>query len=416
MEHKYAIENLKKIAGSTGRPVYLFNADRFIRNFVDLQSTFRRIYPNTEIAYSYKTNYSPEICKLVKDLGGYAETVSPIEYEIANDIVKHSYKKIIYNGLLPERISSYVVLENMVNVGTWRNLKEALNSVQTAKALYGKDLAFGIRIAIDESSRFGFTENEMKEVLDLTASRKATISGIHCHAGGSRGLSIWSDKAKTAIRIAKMVEESQGKEIQYIDLGGHLYGRMDPELKSQFGGYIPTFEDYANHVGAIVKEEFGDRKNPPKLILEPGTSLVADAVDILTEVQSITERKNGKKFATLNVSSYDCGMTADYKNLPIINVSCQEQEPTQVYTVCGYTCMEADYIHRKYFGNLKEGDTLLIRNCGAYSLSLKGDFFYPPIAMYKVNDHYEVMGNMRSAGNREDVLRKYWIGDRPCVR
>ena len=58
---------------TNGEPVYLFNADRFVRNFVDLQTEFRKIYPNTRIAYSYKTNHIPGICKLVDTLGGYAE-------------------------------------------------------------------------------------------------------------------------------------------------------------------------------------------------------------------------------------------------------------------------------------------------------------------------------------------------------
>ena len=46
---------------TNGEPVYLFNADRFVRNFVDLQTEFRKIYPNTRIAYSYKTNHIPGI-------------------------------------------------------------------------------------------------------------------------------------------------------------------------------------------------------------------------------------------------------------------------------------------------------------------------------------------------------------------
>ena len=73
-------KNLAEIMRNNSmRGVYLFNADRFIRNFTDLQNEFRQIYPNTSIGYSYKTNWMPEIGSIVHTLGGYAEVTSPME-------------------------------------------------------------------------------------------------------------------------------------------------------------------------------------------------------------------------------------------------------------------------------------------------------------------------------------------------
>ncbi len=46
---------------------------------------------------SYKTNYTPYICKPVKNLGGYAEVVSDMEYQVALQI-GYSANHIVYNG------------------------------------------------------------------------------------------------------------------------------------------------------------------------------------------------------------------------------------------------------------------------------------------------------------------------------
>lgn len=80
-----------------GLPLYVFNQDEFVQNYKELESTFRTVYPNYHICYSYKTNYTPAICQLVKQLGGYAEVVSDMEYELAKRI-GYSADQIVYNG------------------------------------------------------------------------------------------------------------------------------------------------------------------------------------------------------------------------------------------------------------------------------------------------------------------------------
>ena len=399
---------LKKIAESTGRnPVYLFNADRFIRNFTDLQNEFRKIYPNTRIAYSYKTNFIPEIGKMVDNLGGYAEVVSSMEYEIAGEAVLCDSERIIYNGLLPEEcMLANLELGGKVNVESMECLNYVLENTSG-------EVKIGFRIG-EPDIRFGFPESELFDVLGKVVAAKKKIAGIHCHVGGSRSLETWKKKTQRMLRIAKDIENILRYPLEYIDLGGHLYGRMDDELKKQFGDDVPTFRDYAETVATMVRDAYKDRGSMPQLILEPGTALVADTVDILATVQNVKNRKE-KKVATLNVSSYDCGMIADYKDLSIENISDPDRRCSDPVVICGYTCMEEDYINRNYPGALKTGDNVLIRNCGAYSASMKGDFIFPPIGMLMVNDNYEVLGLMKEHGRSREAVERCVLGGKRCV-
>ena len=91
---KKVVESLRS---NYGDAFYLLDSNQFISNFKELKETFSHIYPHFNIAYSYKTNYTPKFCRIVKDLGGYAEVVSEMELEIAKRVGCDAYK-IIWNG------------------------------------------------------------------------------------------------------------------------------------------------------------------------------------------------------------------------------------------------------------------------------------------------------------------------------
>ena len=69
----------RSLLGERSTPFYVFDTQGFIENYQALQAAMQQVYPNYRVAYSYKTNYTPYICNLVKSLGGYAEVVSDME-------------------------------------------------------------------------------------------------------------------------------------------------------------------------------------------------------------------------------------------------------------------------------------------------------------------------------------------------
>ena len=63
-------ELLDEAAKKFGESFYLLDREQIRRNYERMLYAFRNIYQNTAIAYSYKTNYIPKICKLINGLGG----------------------------------------------------------------------------------------------------------------------------------------------------------------------------------------------------------------------------------------------------------------------------------------------------------------------------------------------------------
>ena len=97
-------------------PFYYFDVEGFIENYHDLNHTFQSIYKNYQLSYSYKTNYTPYICEIVKQLGGYAEVVSDMEYLLAKKI-GYENCHIVYNGPAKgELLEEHILNGGIVNI------------------------------------------------------------------------------------------------------------------------------------------------------------------------------------------------------------------------------------------------------------------------------------------------------------
>ena len=118
-------EKINDLTKLYGYAFYLLDSEQFEKNYRELKSAFTDIYPEFNIAYSYKTNYTPKFCKIVDSMGGYAEVVSDMEAEIALRIGV-SPKNIIWNGPYknPDKIRELLLLGGTVNVDTIDELKK----------------------------------------------------------------------------------------------------------------------------------------------------------------------------------------------------------------------------------------------------------------------------------------------------
>ena len=90
-------EQILGLAETYGDSFYLVDVEKFRENFSKLLNTFKHYYPKTKIAYSYKTNYLPNLCIAVDQLDGYAEVVFSMEMNLARRLGILD-KNIFFNG------------------------------------------------------------------------------------------------------------------------------------------------------------------------------------------------------------------------------------------------------------------------------------------------------------------------------
>jgi len=377
-------------------PVYVFDEEAFAKNVEHMNEAFGKYYPNFKIAYSYKTNYTPHICKLANELGCYAEVVSPMEYEHAGKI---GSSNIVYNGVIrdDERKFSAALHGAMVNVD---NLNELDAFSRLAKPYGNTDIPLGVRLNFDIGnglvSRFGIDINgaDFEQMISVfRESKQLKLVGVHCHISKARELQFWEKRVDKMIDIIKILKSKGVLDLEYIDLGSNMYGPMEESLSKQFGDDIPSYEDYARVIGTKLAKEF--KVHPPKLIIEAGTPIVANTMGVLATVIGIKEV--GKKtFATMDCSKFNLGAIAGVKNVPIEVLHNSNGSRIENADLVGFTCIEDDVLYRGYNGELCVGDKVLFKNVGAYSNTFAPQFIKPVIGMVtakgkiiKEGDSYE---------------------------
>lgn len=383
-------ELLKNLKQEYGEAFYLLDSKQFKNNFIELKEEFAKIYPNFNIAYSYKTNYTPKLCKIVNELGGYAEVVSEMELELAKKIGV-SPKKIIWNG----PIKNKKVLENFLLLGGTVNL-DSLEEMEMVKSIINQyqkiNFNIGIRCNFDVHdgviSRFGFDvdSEDFKKVVEFTLNtNNVELINLQCHFA-KRQIEYWPARAKGMIKLIDKI----GKIPKRIDLGGGLFGKMEEDLKKQFSIKIPEYVEYANAVAYEFKERFTNTEELPELLIEPGSALVGDCMKFVGTVKTIKNIR-GKYFATILGSQKNISMTGVNPPIKVYNMTNNTKEYRDL-DIVGFTCIEGDILYKNYKGNLGVEDIIVISNCGSYSLVMKPPFILPNFPVLEIlEDKIEVI-------------------------
>lgn len=383
-----------------GDAFYLLDSFQFKKNYDELKTAFSSIYKNFNIAYSYKTNYTPKLCKIVNELGGYAEVVSEMELELAQRIgVK--LENIIWNGPVknPIVLENYLLTGGEVNID---NLDELKFIKKVVKDNPNNEFRVGIRVNYDVQdgviSRFGFDSNsdEFNEVLGfVTKTANVKLVSIHCHFA-KRQIEYWPARAKGMIELLDRI----GIVPKRVDLGGGIFGKMEDSLKKQFTSRIPEYDEYAKAAATIFAERFG--YNGPELIIEPGSALVGDCMQFVGTVKSIKNIR-GKYFASILGSQKNISMTGVNPPIEVIHVN--NGTKYENLDMVGFTCIEGDVIYKNYNGELAIGDSIVISNCGSYSLVMKPPFILPNFAVLDISEGKVEL--VKRAENFDDLFHTF---------
>ena len=392
---------LKGLINEVGETFYVLESQTFRQNFLELKGEFQKYYPNFNIAYSYKTNYTPKLCKIVDELGGYAEVVSDMEMEIALRVGVNP-SKIIWNGPFknPAKVEELLVLGGTVNLDCVQELPIVR---QIADKYPDKVLNLGIRCNLEVGdgvvSRFGFDVDgqDFEDALAIFKQKSNLyLKGLQLHVA-TRSLKTWKPRVDGVLALIDRL----GIIPDHIDLGGGLYGKMPDSLKQQFTAEIPTYAQYAQEVAPVFAKYFENKNKKPTLLIEPGTALVGDCMKFVAKVVNIKDVR-GKKIATLLGSIYNINPTLNTKNPPIEVVNTGgEQKEYKDLDFGGFTCIESDYLYKHFDGKLAVGDSVVFSNVGSYSVVLKPPFILPN---FPVIDLFEGRVNLIKRGENFDDL------------
>lgn len=386
------------LAERYGDDFFIFDKQKFISNFKSLDQSFKKYYPKFRIGYSYKTNYTPQICKLVDDLGGIAEVVSEMELELAQRIGVAS-ENIIYNGPSKSSASLIEALENrcIVNLDSKRDLDILIDlAVRKPDQSFSCVLRCNFPLDNGHISRFGFDvdSREFLEAIErIKNSDNILLDGLHCHFP-NRDLESYSKRINKMLELVDIHFDSTPK---FLNVGGGFFSSMPENMWERFGGKPPIFEDYAEVIGGALSRRYpgGDG---PTLFIEPGTALVADTFEYYCKVISVKEVR-GKNIATVQGSIFTISPTARNQELPVTLISGQPEEP-EAFDIAGFTCIEGDYLSKGVEFKIRAGDFIKYSNVGSYSVVMKPPFILPAPPVLSFNqDEFMIIKERESNSN-----------------
>ena len=406
-------EELNKINKKYGDSFYIIEPNSFSENYTSLLSSFRKYYHNTHIGYSYKTNYLPYYCKMIGNLGGYAEVVSDFEYSLAIKYGVHP-AKIIVNGPYKKQkdLHRYLLNQSIVNLDSFYEIE---NLLALAESNPNEKYSVGVRcnfaVAESQISRFGFdVENEdvIVALRSLANVSNIEIKGLHCHYPNR-------DLDSFRIRISELLKLSEtllSATPEYLDIGGGYFGKMEKSLAQQFKGDIPDFAQYGEIIGSKIDDYYAGYKpsDKPKLFIEPGSAIVANTIKYIVKILDIKNIR-GQDIAMTTGSRFNMGMFSSPIVLPMKRYSKYAGELSssnfKSIHISGYTCIENDYLAMDYSGPLKVGDYLEFSNVGSYSLVFKPPFILPNCSILKYNGEKDGYIELKRAESMDDIMRTY---------
>jgi len=221
------------------------------------------------------------------------------------------------------------------------------------------------------------------------AKENIELMGFHCHIGSQIfEIDPFVEAAEVMIAFIADIKNKTGFEAKELNLGGGFGVRYVKEH--------PSF-DYAGAIATLAEKMKASAKRCgivlPRIMLEPGRSLVADAGLTLYTVGSVKEIPDLKNYVSVDGGMADNPRYALYQSQYEIHVANKAGEKEDyVCSVAGRCCESGDLIAE----NIKickpeRGDILAVLVTGAYNYSMASNYnrlTRPPIVMIKDGKPY----------------------------
>ncbi len=208
-----------------------------------------------------------------------------------------------------------------------------------------------------------------KLALSLSCVR---LVGFHCHVGSQIfDLSPFRDAADIMMRYIADVKRETGFVTEELNLGGGLAARYTE------ADATVDYADAIAKIAAIVRNKAQEMDVAmPRVILEPGRSLVAEAGITLYTVGGVKEIPGFKNYISVDGGMPDNPRYALYQSEYTALIANRAADPANYRaTVAGRCCESGDLIGEDMpIQRASRGDILAVLTTGAYNYSMASNY------------------------------------------
>lgn len=368
-----------ELAKDFGTPLYVYNGETIEEDFKKINSAIS--YEMKQIHYAVMCNDRPEILKILLNLGAHIQANSLKEYKLVRKIGFANEKiSIATTNMSTSEMRKFAKLGAMIN---FDSIEEIESFGKIALERKAKNKKIGVRVFVHQEAtgqyatnipylpkaRVGIKQEKFDELKNTAKKFDLKIIGVHGYlASNMLDLEPFLKLNKFLLDCAK-----QFPDIEYINFGAGFGIALKPNEKDF------DWKTYGENIVSLIQEAekfFGRKIN---LKIEPGRALVGDAGILLTEVTNIKNMDSWKEVGV------DCGFGVFARPYvykwneggyhPIISANKFRQETNEIYTICGNSVLQGDYLAEdRKLPSLEVGDFLAILKTGAYGATMMSLF------------------------------------------
>ena len=402
---RFAGQDTLALAKAYGTPLYLMDEDRIRYNCSLYREAFAKCFPACSLVlYASKAASFRQMCRIVQGEGLGLDVVSSGEIYTAWT-AGFPMERVYYHG----NSKSDADLEYALDAGVGCIVvdgEEELLALEAAAARRGTVQKVLLRITpgIDPhtydavstgqvDSKFGVSiETGQAEpfVALALAQPHLRVAGYHCHVGSQV---FWEDVFERSVMVmmafVRIVRDSCGYVPEELDLGGGYgvrYVQSDPEINipRKIASVAETLYAIAKRLDLPV----------PKILMEPGRSIVADAGMTLYTVGTVKEITGYKRYVAIDGGMSDNPRYALYgSQYTCFNAGRMDDPADMRCDLVGKCCESGDIIQPDILlpGTTQRGDVVAVCTTGAYNFSMASGYNRlprPPVIMLKNGGSY----------------------------
>ena len=379
--------DVQALADKYGTPLYIMDEDVIRNNCRIYKHALEKYYNgNGMVLYASKAFSCKHICRVAAAEGMGLDVVSGGELYTAL-AAGFPPERIYFHGnnktadelqMAIDRHVGRIVVDNVFELRQLNGLAERAGAVC--------DILFRIKPGIDAhthefimtgqiDSKFGaaMDNGEADELMQAAlAMEHVNIVGIHCHIGSQIfEFEPFLAAAEKMISYLAHLKGKYGLELRELNLGGG-YGIKYLETDDP----IP-FDEYIKNISVRIKERCAAQGLAlPKVLMEPGRSLVAPAGITVYTVGAVKHIPDVRTYVSVDGGMCDNPRYILYESkYEALKVNGPDTPKEQTVTIAGKRCESGDIIIRDYeMPAIAPGERIAVLATGAYNYSMASNY------------------------------------------
>ncbi|NDL68194.1 type III PLP-dependent enzyme [Anaerotalea alkaliphila] len=374
-------EKVKEFSVGKETPFLVVNVDTIKKNYQELKEHFE----HADIYYAVKANPRVEVLEALRDKGSSFDAASIYELD-----------RLFSIGVEPSRISYGNTIKKSAHIRYAYEKGIRLFATDSESDLRNiSEHAPGSRVFIRMlvegalsadwplARKFGCNLDEIRHLISLVREEKLDVQiyGLSFHVGSQqRNIMMWDYALLKAKDIFDWALEEEGIQLEMINMGGGFPSNYVVEA-DPIGTYAAAIEE-------SLDSHFYEKR--PRIILEPGRSMVGNAGVLVSEVVLVSKKSHFEhyRWVYLDVGKFNGLIETLDECIKYPVFTDKEEEEKEEVIMAGPTCDSMDIMYEDHKVSLplslREGDKVYWLTTGAYTSSYCAVEFngFPPMKTY----------------------------------